>query len=85
MSRNKKLEEVSRESGVEPQTILEFIHQEWIVPVEPGIAEGFDDEDVARTRLIHELRDDFGVNDEGIEIILHLLDEIYALHFHKEP
>ncbi len=82
MPRKRKLEEVSRETGVAPQTIIEFIHQEWIIPHDPEPPEQFDDEDIARARLILELRHDFGVNDEGIEIILHLLDELYALQSH---
>ena len=80
MSRNRKLEDVSRETGVAPIEIIEFIHQQWICPVQPERPELFDEEDVARTRLIRELREDFGVNNEGIELILHLLDELYALH-----
>jgi chaperone modulatory protein CbpM len=31
--------------------------------------------------LIRDLKADFGVNDEGIGIILHLLDQLYGLRY----
>src|SRR5215467_493521 len=37
------------------------------------------DIDLARAQLIRELKEDFGVNDEGISLILHLLDQIHGL------
>ena len=37
---------------------------------------GFDEEDLARIQLIQELREDFGVNDEAVPIILHLIDQL---------
>jgi chaperone modulatory protein CbpM len=38
----------------------------------------FSDIDVARARLIQELKNGFGVNDEGVDIILHLLDQLHG-------
>ena len=35
--------------------------------------------DVARARLIGNLQTDLGVNDEGVDIILHLLDQLHGL------
>jgi chaperone modulatory protein CbpM len=35
--------------------------------------------DVARARLIRDLKDDFGVNDAGVDVILHLLDQLHGL------
>src|SRR5262249_12254478 len=37
------------------------------------------DIDLARARLIRDLREDFGVNDEGISVILHLVDQMHGL------
>ena len=39
----------------------------------------FSDTDVARARLIQDLKGDFGVNDEGIDVILHLVDQLHGL------
>lgn len=78
-----KLEEACQETGINQDLFLEFIRRSWIVPIhergERGEAWELDEEDIARTRLILELRFDFGANDEAIPIILHLLDEVYAI------
>jgi chaperone modulatory protein CbpM len=37
------------------------------------------DIDLARAQLISDLQDELGVNDEGIEIILDLLDQLYGM------
>ena len=35
--------------------------------------------DLARARLIRDLRDGIGVNDEGIGVILNLIDQVHGL------
>jgi chaperone modulatory protein CbpM len=35
--------------------------------------------DVARAHFIRDLKADFGVNDEGVDVILHLVDQLYGL------
>lgn len=48
----------------------------------PGGVRGewtFSEIDLARTRLIQDLTGDFGVNDEGIPIILGLVDQLHGL------
>ena len=35
--------------------------------------------DVARARFIGNLKTDLGVNDEGIDVILHLVDQLHGL------
>jgi chaperone modulatory protein CbpM len=39
----------------------------------------FSDIDVARARLIQDLKSDFGVNDEGVDVVLHLMDQLHGL------
>lgn len=75
----KRLEEVCESCGIEEEIIIEFMHEEWIHPidVEHNV---FDDEDIARISLISELREDFGINDEAIPVILHLIDQLNFLH-----
>ena len=34
---------------------------------------------VGRARLIQDLKTDLGVNDEGVDVILHLLDQLHGL------
>jgi chaperone modulatory protein CbpM len=54
----------------------------WIVPgeVPPG-ERRFQDIDVARLKLIHELRVDLGVGDEAVPVVLNLLDQVHALRY----
>ena len=74
-----RIEEAALEAGIETKVILEFIQNEWITPSEPTKQE-LDEEDLARLRFILNLRDEFGVNDESVPIILHLLDQLHCLH-----
>jgi chaperone modulatory protein CbpM len=66
-------------SGVPPEVILQFINCEWIQPNDPKNLL-LDEEDIARIQLISELKERLGVNDEGITIILHLMDQLNYLH-----
>lgn len=59
--------------------VTSWIECSWITPASPTKKE-LDQEDLARIRLIHQLRKDMGVNDEAIPIILELLDQICYLH-----
>jgi chaperone modulatory protein CbpM len=58
--------------------IYECIEREWIIPsnTEETL---LDQEDIARILLIKDLKEEFGVNDESIPIILHLIDQIHSL------
>nr|WP_311319487.1 chaperone modulator CbpM [Sinorhizobium medicae] len=51
----------------------------WIVPSQGESGPLFDDVDIARIRLVCELRDDMNVNDDAVSIILALLDQLYRL------
>ncbi len=58
--------------------IYECIEREWIIPSNTEETR-LDQEDIARILLIKDLKEEFGVNDESIPIILHLIDQIYWL------
>jgi chaperone modulatory protein CbpM len=66
-------------SHLDVRTLNAWVEAEWLVPVTSKETFQFSDADLARAQLIQDLRDDFGVNDEGIAIILHLLDQLYGL------
>jgi chaperone modulatory protein CbpM len=75
-------------SGLQVQTLEFWIEQQWIIPEETSAGPNFSDRDVARARLIQDLRADFGVNDEGVDVILHLVDQLHGLrralaHLHE--
>lgn len=74
-----ELTEAASRSGVNPELIKQYITFEWINPIDPLVPK-LDEEDIARIQLIWDLKQEFGVNDEAIPVILHLIDELNHLH-----
>jgi chaperone modulatory protein CbpM len=70
------IEEASKICGPSRDEIIHYIQEEWINPFEK---DALDDEDVTRIRLIRDLIENLGVNEESVPIILHLIDQIHAL------
>lgn len=66
-------------SGLQVQTLDVWLEQRWLIPEETSVGIQFSDIDVARARLIHDLKNDMGANDEGIDVILHLMDQLHGL------
>lgn len=64
---------------LEPQALQAFIEAGWLVLPNDDEHREFNDLDLARVRLIRELRMGFGVNDEGVGIVLHLLDQMHGM------
>ena len=78
MKRQLKIEEAANELGVDQTLLVRFIEEHWILPVVKE-QRAFDEEDLARSRLICALRNEFGVNDDAVPIILNLLDQMHYL------
>jgi chaperone modulatory protein CbpM len=75
----RRLSEVEGELSLEGHVLRSWIEQRWI---RPTLNEGeplFDEADMARARLISELRQDYNMNDEAMPMVLQLLDQVYAL------
>lgn len=70
-----KITEIIELYGVKEIFIYDCIEKEWILPMDTE-KKILDKEDLARILLIKDLKEDFGVNDESIPIILHLLDQL---------
>jgi chaperone modulatory protein CbpM len=66
-------------SGLEVQTLEVWIEQQWLIPEQTPSGPSFSDMDVARAHLIQDLKADLGVNDEGVDVILHLVDQLHGL------
>ena len=66
-------------AGLEVQTLDVWLEQRWLIPEETAAGENFSDMDVARAHFIRDLKADFGVNDEGVDVILHLVDQLHGL------
>ena len=63
-----------------PQLVLQlWLEEGWLVPRQGDVGPMLSEIDLARAGLIRSLRDDLGVNDEGVGIILSLVDQIHGL------
>ena len=56
-----------------------WVEASWLRPRQEEDTADFSDADLARARLIHDLKQDMGVNEEAIPIILDLLDQVHGL------
>ena len=66
-------------SHLDTPTLNAWVEAEWLMPATSRKKSLFSEADLARARLIQDLKVDFGVNDEGIAIVLHLLDQLHGL------
>ena len=64
---------------LEIETLDVWIKEEWLVPREDATGQEFSDVDIARAHLIKDLKHDLGINDEGIGVILNLIDQVHGL------
>ena len=64
---------------VEHRSLEAWIAAGWLVPPQTEPELMFSDVDLARAQLIRDLREDLGVNDEGISVVLHLIDQMHGL------
>ena len=72
-------EEFLIRAHVERRSVHAWIAAGWLVPPQTDPEPMFSDVDLARAQLIRDLRDDLGVNDEGVAVILHLIDQMHGL------
>jgi chaperone modulatory protein CbpM len=72
-------QELLTRSGLQVQALDFWLEQRWLIPEQTSAGINFCDVDVARARLIEDLKTDFGVNDEGVDVILHLVDQLHGL------
>jgi len=76
---------VDQTRGLDRQDLDRWIANDWIRPDQDRGCYMFRDIDVARVHLIRELRDELGINEDALPIVLLLLDQLYDLrrHFRK--
>ena len=63
-------------------TVLELTHwveRGWVMPDTEDTVLVFREIDVARVRLIHDLRHDMDIGEDAIPLVLSLLDQVYEL------
>ncbi len=61
------------------ETLEVWIQEAWLIPSGTAPEVAFSEMDLARAKLIRDLKGDLGVNDEGIGVILNLLDQMHGL------
>jgi chaperone modulatory protein CbpM len=64
---------------VQAEELRRWIDERWVRPEGEAQTYVFHEVDVARVRLIRELRYDLAIDDEAIPVVLRLLDQVYAL------
>ena len=64
---------------LERETLEVWIQEEWLIPGQSAGELTFSDADIARVQLIRDLKTDLGVNDEGVGVILSLVDQVHGL------
>ena len=64
---------------LEGETLEEWIQEEWLIPGQSAGELTFSDADIARAQLITDLKNDLGVNDEGVGVIFSLVDQVHGL------
>jgi chaperone modulatory protein CbpM len=60
------------------EAVEAWIEAGWILP-DQSSSSALSEIDLARARLIHDLKHGLGVNDEGIPVILDLVDQLHGL------
>lgn len=59
--------------------LTQWVEQGWVMPDAEGNVLVFREIDVARVRLIRDLRRDMDIGEEAMPLVLSLLDQIYEL------
>lgn len=73
------IEEFLSDSGITRELLEHWIENEWVTPSRTAVGVHLTSVDVARVHFVRDLSADFGVNDAGIDVALHLVDQIHAL------
>ena len=74
-----KRQEFLAHANLDEETLQIWLHEEWLIPAHDDSDEAWVEADIARAKLIQDLRHHMGVNDQGVSIVLHLLDQLHDL------
>jgi chaperone modulatory protein CbpM len=59
--------------------LMTWVDRRWVVPDAEGSGLQFHEIDVARVRLIHDLRRGMDIGEDAMPLVLSLLDQVYEL------
>lgn len=71
-------EVVAHVPGLTVRRLRRWIARGWVRPARAGADRVFDELDLARIRLIQQLRGELGVAEDALELVLGLLDQLYG-------
>lgn len=78
--RERRLEVAAQMIRVTPARVRYYVRAGFVRPSRiEGDAPFFGDDELARMRRVRRLQEDLGLNAAGVEVALHLLDEIQQL------
>jgi len=72
-------EEFCLQVGIEHRTLEVWVDEGWLSPQRDSAGLVLSEMDAARARLIRDLQESLGVNDEGVGVILNLVDQVHGL------
>lgn len=67
------------QARIDADALETWLEAGWVMPQREADAPRFSDVDLARAQLIRDLQDDMGVNEDGIAVVLALVDQIHGL------
>jgi chaperone modulatory protein CbpM len=70
---------LARHAGLDRRELDSWIAEGWVRPERSGETWNFAEVDVARVALILEIRREFAVDEEGLPLVLGLLDQLYTV------
>ncbi len=68
-----------RLEGLDAAELRLWIERRWLLPERAEKAYLFREVDVARAELIYEMRREFALDEEALDLVLSLLDQLYGL------
>jgi chaperone modulatory protein CbpM len=66
-------------SRIEAEVVQTWVAAGWLLPDQAGAAPQFTEIDLARAQLIRDLQRKLGINEEGVTVILDLVDQVHGL------
>lgn len=74
-----EVREFLMQAQLDDEMLAVWIDAEWLLPQSDKGEWRFSEVDLARAQLIRDLKQDLGVNDEGVTVILDLVDQINGI------
>lgn len=79
MTRYTETEVVATATGLTLTELRTFVAEGWVLPRDDDAEPAFDDFDLARVRLVCQLRDELELDTGALPVVLSLLDQIHGL------